>query len=412
MSFTRRSADLTPIVDTVFSIVEKAKADKKANGPENVVDATIGSLYDEEGKLVAYDTVFDHYDGIAHRDKAAYAVSFTGNPDYRDEVYKWVTYGNDLKLAHSVIATPGGSGAVSLGFTTFLDEGETAILPEIAWGSYKLMVHENNMNAVYYDNFDGDHFNFASLKKAVDSVKDKQDRVVIVLNDPCQNPTGYSLSNDEWKQLVDYLNEVGKTNSVILMNDIAYFDYSYRSMEETRSYMSYFNNLSENVMVEICFSCSKTLTSYGLRCGAAVVLAKNQADVRNVEIIMEKKARATWSNIPNAAMKNFVWAVTDGRDVFLKEKKKYVDLIHERASLFISEAQAAGLPYYPYKEGFFVTLIIPDNKVRDAFHNALMEHHIYTVEVNHGIRVAVCSLSVEKTKGLAARMKAILDEVQ
>jgi aspartate aminotransferase/aromatic-amino-acid transaminase len=412
MSFTRKSADLTPIVDTVFSIVAKAKEDKQKNGPDQVVDATIGSLYGEDSRLVAYDTVFDHYDAIAHRDKAAYAASFTGNPDYRREVYNWVTYGTDLHLAHSVIATPGGSGAVSLGFTTFLDEGETAILPEIAWGSYKLMVHENNMNAVYYDNFDGDHFNFASLRKAIDAVKAKQDRVVIVLNDPCQNPTGYSLSDDEWKQLVDYLNEVSRTNSVILMNDIAYFDYAYRSMKETRAYMNLFNQLSENVMVEICFSCSKTLTSYGLRCGAAVLLAQRQEDVRNVEIIMEKKARATWSNIPNAAMKNFVWAVTDGRELFLKEKQKYVDLIRERSSLFLQEADACGLPYYPYKEGFFVTLRIPDNKVRDTYHNALMANHIYTVEVNHGIRVAVCSLPVDKVKGLAPRMKEILDSIQ
>lgn len=412
MSFTRKSADLTPIVDTVFAIVEKAKEDKKINGDDAVIDATIGSLYDESAQLVAYDTVFDHYDAIDHRSKAAYAVSFTGNPDFRREVYDWVTYGTKLNLAHSVIATPGGSGAVSIGFTTFLDEGETAILPEIAWGSYKLMVHENNMKAVFYKNFDGDHFNLPSLKEAIDSVKDRQDRIVIVLNDPCQNPTGYTLSHAEWKELIACLNEVSKTNHVILINDIAYFDYAYESMEETRSYMNYFNDISENVMIEVCFSCSKTLTSYGLRCGAALVLAKNQKDVREVEIIMEKKARATWSNIPNAAMKNFVWAVTDGRDLFLKEKAKYVALIRERSSLFLKEADEAGLPYYPYKEGFFVTIKVEDNKVRDAFHNALMAHHIYTVEVNHGIRVAVCSLPLKKVKGLAARMKQILDSAQ
>ena len=98
--------------------------------------------------------------------------------------------------------------------------------------------------------------------------------------------------------------------------------------------------------------------------------------------------------------------------VFLKEKAKYVALIGERSSLFLKEADEAGLPYYPYKEGFFVTIKVEDNKVRDAFHNALMAHHIYTVEVNHGIRVAVCSLPLKKVKGLAARMKQILDSVQ
>ena len=45
MSFVKDSVNRQPIVDTVFAIVAKAKEDKEKNGPENVVDATIGSLY-------------------------------------------------------------------------------------------------------------------------------------------------------------------------------------------------------------------------------------------------------------------------------------------------------------------------------------------------------------------------------
>ena len=40
-----------------------------------------------------------------------------------------------------------------------------------------------------------------------------------------------------------------------------------------------------------------------------------------------------------------------------------------------------------------------------------MKEHIYTVKVNKGIRVAVCSLPVKKCYGLAKRMKQILDSV-
>lgn len=59
MSFTKESVNKTPIVDTVFVIVDKAKKAKEEVGAENVVDATIGSLYSEDGKLVALDTVFE-----------------------------------------------------------------------------------------------------------------------------------------------------------------------------------------------------------------------------------------------------------------------------------------------------------------------------------------------------------------
>ena len=49
MRFVRNSVDTQPIVDTVFSIVRMAKEDIAKNGAENVVDATIGSLYGEDG---------------------------------------------------------------------------------------------------------------------------------------------------------------------------------------------------------------------------------------------------------------------------------------------------------------------------------------------------------------------------
>lgn len=176
--------------------------------------------------------------------------------------------------------------------------------------------------------------------------------------------------------------------------------------------METWNDLSDNAMVLVAFSCSKTLTSYGLRCGAAVIMAQKPESVREVEIVMEKKARATWSNIPNAAMANFVWIVNNDRDRFLAEKQKYIDLIHERASIFIQEAKEADLQIYPYKEGFFVTLRMDDNDRRSRYHDALMKEHIYTVEVNHGIRVAVCSLPVKKVHGLAAKMKEIQEKTR
>lgn len=406
MTFVRKSADVTPIVDTVFTIVAKAKEDKAKIGNDKVIDATIGSLYGEDEKLVALDEVFNHYDAIDHRVKAAYAASFTGNPDFRKSVYEWITQNTNVKLAHSVIATPGGSGADSMSITTFLDEGETLIIPDVAWGSYSLMAHENNIQIAKYTMFDDDHFNLQNVKDTINEVLKKQDRIVMIINDPCHNPTGYSLTKEEWQELVTFMNEVSKKVPFILVDDIAYIDYSY-NLPASRKYMETWNALSNNAMIVVAFSCSKTLTSYGLRCGAAIILAQKEESVREVEIIMEKKARATWSNIPNAAMANFVWLVNDDRENFLKEKQTYIDLMKERSSIFLKEAKDAGLETYPYKEGFFVTLRIPDNTFRIRYHKALMKEHIYTVEVNHGIRVAVCSLPVKKVYGLAGKMKQI-----
>lgn len=408
MSFVKEKVNTTPIEDTVFAIVKKAKEAKASVGEDKVVDATIGSLYNEEGTIVAFDSVFTPYNEIAKETKAAYASSFVGNESFRKQVYEWIVGGTGSTLAHSVIATPGGTGAVAITLSEILDEGETVILPEIAWGSYKLMATMDNLQVQTYSLFEGDHFNIESLKQTCREVMKTQKKLLVVINDPCHNPTGYSLTMEEWQEVVAFLNACGKEVPVVLLNDIAYIDYSY-DLAHCREYIKTFNAFSENVMAVIAFSCSKALTSYGLRCGAAILLAQTEEAVRGVEIVFEKAARATWSNVPNAAMDNFTYVTTKNYDVYMKEKAYYVDLLKQRSDIFTQEAKACGLAYYPYKEGFFVTVKVEDNALRDRFHEALMKEYIYTVKVNKGIRVAVCSLSVAKCQGLAARMKAILD---
>ena len=289
-----------------------------------------------------------------------------------------------------------------------MDVGQTVILPEIAWGSYNLMAQMNNLSVKTYALFEEDHFNLTSFKETCEKVMKEQDKLVIVINDPCHNPTGYSLSSQEWKDVIAFLNECSKTHKVVLLNDIAYIDFAY-GQKLAKEYFSVFDDISENMAVIVAFSLSKSMTSYGLRCGAAIVMAQTEDIIQELKIVFEKDARATWSNINNGAMAAFVDVMDHHLKEYDQERLQYVALLKERSDLFVKEANEVGLKHYPYKEGFFVTLSM-DNTTRDAYHEALMENHIYTVKVNKG--VAVCSLSLDKIKGLAKKMKDILDTIQ
>lgn len=406
MTFVRKKANLTPIVDNVFRIVKLAAQDKEKNGSENVIDATIGSLCDEQGKLVAFDSVFNHYDTIDHRTKAKYAASFRGNNDYLEAVYKWVTQNTKIKLNHQVLATVGGTGAISMCISNILDTNQTLIVPNIAWGSYKLMAQQYNLNVETYEMFDNDNnFNLKSFKETILKIAKIQDKLLVVINDPCHNPTGLSLEINTWKEIIDFINDISKEIPCVILNDIAYIDYAY-DLVNSRKYMEVFNNISDNVMINIAFSCSKSVTSYGLRCGACIILANKQESVDEVSIVYEKSARSVWSNIPNAAMENFTWLVNNPKE-YIDEKAKYIDLLHKRADTFITQANQCGLPLYPYNEGFFVTIKVNDNHTRDILHQRLMDNHIYTVAVNLGIRIAICSLPLDKADGLAYKISEI-----
>lgn len=408
MSFVKDSVNRTPIVDTVFAVVEQAKAAKAQYGEEKVVDGVIGSLYTEEGQLATMQTFFQTLKELDNRNLAKYAVSFVGNPDFRQDAINWVLDGNS-NLYKEVIATPGGTGAVSISITDCLESGQTLIIPEIAWGSYALMAQMQNIEIAQYSLFEEDHFNLTSFKETCQQVMAKQDRLVVIINDPCHNPTGYSMSEDEWKAVIAFLNECSKTHSVVLINDIAYIDFSYQG-RYAKHYFTCFDEISDNVAVIVAFSISKSMTAYGLRCGAAIVLGKTPEAVNELKVVFEKSARATWSNINNGAMVAFAHLMEQNKDAYNAERQGYVDLLKKRSELFLQQAQEVGLKYYPYKEGFFVTLEM-DNATRDAFHQALINENIFTVKVNKGIRVAICSMPIAKVDGLAPRMKAILDTV-
>lgn len=408
-NFVKDSVSQTPIVDTVFAIVNKAKEAKKTYGEDAVTDATIGSLYTEAGELAALDCVFDSLKNLDNKVLASYAAGFTGNPDFRQKVIDWVLDGNS-RLYKEVIATPGGTGAVAMTIQECLDPGQTVVLPEIAWGSYNLMAQMNNLEVAKYSLFDGDRFNMDSFREVCTKTMEKQDKLVVVINDPCHNPTGYSMTREEWEEVIAFLNGCSKKCPVVLLNDIAYIDFAF-GQKEAKKYFSVFDDISDNMAVVVAFSLSKSMTSYGMRCGAAILMAKNPEIVNQLKTVFEKDARATWSNVNNGAMAMFVDVLDNRLEDYDAERQKYVALLKERSEIFRNEADAAGLAYYPYREGFFVTLSM-DNDLRDRYHEALMENNIFTVKVNKGIRVAICSMPVSKVKGLAGYMKEILDKVQ
>ncbi len=404
MRFTRNNADTTLLKDAVYTASQAAKEDMKHH-PDEVINATVGTLCGEDGKIAAFDSVYRHFDAIDPKVKAAYASGMKGDPEYREAIWKWLTQSAELSLPHSVIASPGGTGAVWESLNTFLEPGDAFICPDIAWSSYPLIAAQNGFGFVTFEMFDGDRFNFPALREKMEEVSAKQKNIAVVLNDPCHNPTGYSMTRQEWHSLIVMLNEFAGKQPVILVDDVAYLDYG-QDLLGVRSYMNEFAGISDNVMISVCFSCSKAFSSYGMRLGAAILIAQRQEDITDAENVMERTARSVWSSAPHAVMQNVAWVLNENREAYLEEQQSYVRLMRERSALFLKEAEACGLKVYPYKEGFFITLRT-EGEEAVRLHEALMKEHIYTVLLEKGIRVGICSLPLAKIKGLPERIRKI-----
>jgi aspartate aminotransferase/aromatic-amino-acid transaminase len=405
----KRSEDKN-ITDTVFTMVKKAKDAKAEHGEENVIDVTIGALYDEGGNFTIFDSVNNVYKNLDKMDIAPYADSFVGNEKFLKEMKSWVLGSHKEKYYAGAIATPGGSGSGSSTMKNILDAGQTLLLPNIGWGSYKIMAKEHDLEVETYELFnEKDEFNIEDFREKSLKIMKSQGKVLAIINDPCHNPTGYSMSISEWNTIVKIMNELSEVGNFILLNDLAYIDYSVNGYEKSREYMGDFKKLSPKNLVIFSFSCSKTLTKYGLRVGGSVFISNNKKNIDDYMRANEFTCRGIWSNIPKGGMKLFstIQGNKDIRDNLKKERDSYIELLKKRSKIFLDEAKEAGLAVYPYKEGFFITLKIENDKIRQSMEN-LNAENIYPIQVASGIRIAICGSPSKKLKGLARRIKAIL----
>ena len=104
------------LIDNIFTTSRKAKQAIAKFGKENVINATIGSLYNEDEKLAVYSVVEEVYRNLAPEDLYAYSTNVIGEDEYLEEVIKTLfseNYTEEMKGMHiASIATLGGTGAI------------------------------------------------------------------------------------------------------------------------------------------------------------------------------------------------------------------------------------------------------------------------------------------------------------
>ncbi len=410
--FIAETAHGKEIIDVVFEAAQGAVKAIERDGDDAVVNGAFGAYFKENKDFLTFDSFYKAFEAVPRPQKAKYASSIAGPVVFQDAVKDWLFGSIDLDIDADVIATPGGTGALSSTVKNTLAPGETVIHPDIGWGPYKTIAKEQNTPVEYYTLFDGDEFNIESFKATCERVMKKQGKVLVFINDPCQNPTGYTMRKDEWDSVLHFINTLSEAGPVVLLHDIAYIDFNLAG-DDYKHIFKRLSELNDNVLSVVTFSASKSMTAYGMSVGAQVLLSNNEYGRKRFKHACKNAARGGWSTINNGAMMAFSKIALDKdlKNEYLEEKSQFVTLLRERAELFTAEAHDAKLPIYPYKEGFFITIRIDSHVVKNELHLKLKQKNIFFVNVYGGLRVAICSIPKRKLKGLAKRVKDVLDEI-
>ena len=399
-----------PKEDKIFGISNRAKKMIAEQGADKVTNATIGSLLDDEGKLIVLSSVDKVFRELAPQDYADYAP-IGGIPSFREAVKKAAFGSYQPKGFTEAVATPGGTGTLRNVIANYSEPGDKIITSDWHWSPYNTIAGEIGRSVATFELFTADRkFNSASFRDTVNGILADQNSLVIILNTPAHNPTGYSLTSDDWDEVIKILSDAAETGKAIALTvDAAYIDFA-GDEEEYRSFLPKLEELPENVLPIIAYSLSKTYTLYGMRCGAMICMAKTKDIAEEFRRVCEFSSRGSWSN--SARVGQVILSKIYSDENLLKkvgeERAYYRNMLLARGRAFEEEAQKAGLEIVPFDAGFFVSIPC-DNP--DAVSAELEKQGLFIVPLAKGLRVSVASISEEKCRKIPAAVKAVMDNM-
>lgn len=391
--------------DRIFATSMEARLAAEKYGEDAVVNATVGALFTDDRKLAVLPTVMEVLKSLPNDEIAAYAP-IAGLPEFLEAATN-LALGEERPEAYvKAVATPGGTGAIRHTIWNYSEMGDEILTSDWFWGPYKTIAGEHLRDIATFKFFDQyDNFNMPAFEEKVWELLKEQDNLVILLNSPAHNPTGFSLSREEWGGVVGVLKRAAanREKKIILFVDIAYIDYA-GPPAQSRKFMESFSNLPENILVIVAFSMSKGYTAYGLRSGVMIGLSSSREIVREFFDVNQFSNRGVWSNGTRSAMR-ILAEIYNNKDLLRKveaEREELRNLLDRRAAIFKREAERVGLKICPYRAGFFITVPVEGDVIR-VWEN-LKKENIFAVPLKKGIRFAICSIPTSQIEMIPGKV--------
>ena len=100
--------------------------------------------------------------------------------------------------------TPGGTGAIRNAISGYTKPGDKILTSDWHWNPYNLVAKELGREVATYTLFDENNkFNAPSFGEKLEEILSVQDEIVIIINTPAHNPTGYTFTEEDWNQVLE-----------------------------------------------------------------------------------------------------------------------------------------------------------------------------------------------------------------
>jgi len=386
--------------DPIFAL--NAEARRRAEAGESILNATLGALMTDDGRLCTMPTVLETMARFQTAQSAGYAP-ISGVPAFRDAVIRDLFDDEGLAAQAVATATPGGTGAVYEAVVNFLEPSQKLLVPSFYWGPYTEISRHTGRALDPFPMFVADgSFDIDGMEAGLERHLAEQGRALVVLNFPCHNPTGYTLDPEEWRRVADAVERVAATGPVTVLIDAAYMEFGGAA---ARTWIATLPRLLRAATVLIAWTASKSFAQYGARVGALVALHRDAGELEQIENAMGYSSRATWSNCNHLGQLAVAELLTNPelKAKVSTERAELQALLQERVDAFNVSASEVDLPTPRYDAGFFVAVFTPDEQTSAA---KMREMGVYGVPIPGAVRIAMCSTPAAAIPRLVEALEA------
>lgn len=390
--------------DIIFKIAGMAKEATAKYGSDNVYNASIGALTDDNGNLLINNVFYDVLKGLPNVIFADYAA-MPGEPEFLDASIKACFGDVEVEGYKEAVAVMGGTAAIKHVLWNYADDGDDILVTDWNWTPYNQIAYENKRVMKTFNMFTKDNkFDVASLESNIEELFKKQTCVITILNFPAHNPTGYTPTQEEAAEIYEAVEKLANKHQdkkIVLLFDVAYIDFA---GENGRDFIRAYKPMPNNVLSLFSYSLSKTATAYGLRTASLISLSSSKEFALETKAAVTFSTRGTYTGCVRAPQHAFVKVYNnlDMRKQFEAERQKHVALVQSRAQAFLNEAKKVGLNCSPYQSGFFISIPCENSM---GITEALYERKTFVAPMPKGLRLAICSLAEWKCAKLPAILK-------
>ncbi|NMZ08396.1 MULTISPECIES: amino acid aminotransferase [Pseudomonas] len=188
--------------------------------------------------------------------------------------------------------TPGGTGALRLSadFIAHSLPGRGVWLSNPTWPIHETIFAKAGLKVSHYPYVGSD--NRLDVPAMLATLATVPEGDVVLLHACCHNPTGFDLSQDDWRQVLQIVRE----RHLLPLIDFAYQGFGDGLEQDAWAVRLFADELPE---VLITSSCSKNFGLYSDRVGALIVCANDAEKLLDVRSQLAFIARNLWSTPPD-----------------------------------------------------------------------------------------------------------------